>query len=1059
MATQEQNQKITNKEEYDKQYEEKLQNAIKQEEKSFAGFFIKHFRFTYLIIFVLIALGIFSMITLPREAEPEIKVPFIVVTTIYPGATPKDVEDLITKKIEDKIKNLENLNRYTSSSGQGFSSVFVEFTAEADLDESFRKLREKVDDAEPELPKEAESPMVTEINFNDLPIVTYSLVGDYKNEELKNYADRLQEEFENIQNVSEAPIIGGEEREFQIIVDQNKLNQYGTTLSQIISAIQSANFNLPAGDIEVDGFNYNVRIEGKFYDTTNLNDIVITTFNNSPVLIRDLALVIDGFKESDTKSRIGFLNTESKPTISIQIRKKTGGNILNIVKESEDIIANAHANNLIPDDIQVIKTNDNSVFIKNDLKTLGSSGLQTIILITIILYIVLSFRGALITASSVPLAFLASFYFLKAQDMTLNSIVLFSLVLSLGLMVDNAIVIIEGINEYISKHKKSVYEAAILSVWNFKWPVISGTMTTVSAFLPLLLVSGIMGEYMGVIPKTLAVTLLSSLFVALIIIPTLSARFIKKEAGQTHRSKKRHKFIEKNLNKLKEVYAAFLNNILPHQNKRRMLLATVWILFIISVAVPVSGLMKIEMFPRVDIDYFYVNIELPIGSVIEKTDEITAKVEKIISQMPEMENYVTNIGSAMAINPGSSGSSGSYLSSITVNLADSDNRIARSYELAENLREKLKEIQGAKITVDELSGGPPSGAPIEVRIFGDNAGQAAIATDAVKDYFGKIDGVINIKDSIENATGDFTFRIDKQKANYYGLNVATIASTLRNVIYGTKASVVNLSGDDIDITVKYNKDKITNAEDLKNILIPTNRGENIQLKEVAELELEPALLSINHRDGETVVTVSADTTKEADVQKIISNFEKEKVGLNLPENIKIGIGGETEDIEKSFREIFMSLLVAIGLIALILVLQFNSFKQPFIILFALPLALIGVILGLTILGQPFSITAFIGIVSLTGIVVNDSIILIDRINKNIKGGMNFFEGIVDGGLSRMQPIFVTSITTIVGIFPLIFANEMWVGLSLTIICGLSFSTILTLIVVPVYYASICQKEC
>ena len=712
--------------------------------------------------------------------------------------------------------------------------------------------------------------------------------------------------------------------------------------------------------------------------------------------------------------------------------------------------------------MEIVKTNDNSIFIKEDLKTLGSSGLQTVFLITIILMLVLSLRGAIITALSVPLAFLMSFIFLNIQGMTLNSMVLFSLVLSLGLMVDNAIVIIEGINEYVTHHKKSIYKAAILSVWNFKWAITAGTMTTVAAFLPMLLVSGILGEYMSIIPKTVTVTLLSSLFVAIVVIPTLSTRFIKTKSmngeAKHHRNKPRHVFISNKFKNLQNAYVLFMKKTLPDKKRRRRIIAMGWAGFIIAVIIPVSGLMPIEMFPKIDLDYFFVNIELPTGSTLDATKPITWEAEKIIAQTPELSNYVTNIGGSAAMGFGSSGNSGSHLANIVVNLTDKDKREKTSYEIAENIRKKIKHVQGAKITVDELSAGPPTGAPIEVRIFGDSTQELANISDKIINYFQSASGVINIKDSNDVAAGEFTFTIDKQKANYYGLDITTIAGTLRNVIYGTAASEININGDDIDIIVKYDQNKFNNVSDLENILIFNNRGENIPLKQIAQVNLRPSLLSINHRDGKKVVTVSAYLEKDAKLQTVLKNFDDYQKTITLPAGTSIQVGGEAEDIEQSFSELFMSMGLAVILITFILVLQFNSFKQPFIIIFSVPLAFIGVIIGLNLLRQPFSFTAFIGIVSLSGIAVNDSIVLIDRINKNIKNGMEFIEAIIEGGTARMQPIFLTSITTIAGVFPLIFASELWRGLSYAVIFGLMASTVLILIMVPITYAGICRKE-
>ena len=1044
---------------YSENLNKKLEEGFKKESKSVFGFFIRNYRVTYLIIAMIFAMGLYSLFSLPREAEPEVKVPYAVVNTLYLGASPTDVEDLVTNKIEDKINNLENLTKYTSSSSLGLSSVFVEFNAEADLKESFRKLREAVDEVKSELPAEAEDPVVTEIRMSDYPIVTYSLVGNYSDGELKNFADDLSQELEGIKDVSKVNVIGGVVREFQIIVDQTKLANFNISLPQVVSAISGNNFNLPAGDIEIDGFKYNVRVEGRIEEGYDLNNLVIATYQDSPVFLSDIALVKDGYKEKTSQSRIGFPGEAPKNAISLQLYKKVGGNILNIVSDSQAVIDNAFNDSLLPADLIVEKTNDNSVYIKDDINTLGKSALQTFILIALILLLILSLRGAIITALSVPIAFLMSFFFLNIQDMTLNSMVLFSLVLSLGLMVDNSIVIIEGINEYVERHKKSIYKATILSVWNFKWPIIAGTLTTVSAFIPMLLVSGILGEYMSIIPKTITVTLLSSLFVALVIIPTLTHRLIKlKKQGGANRSKKRHIVIESLMQKAYKAYRENLYPILINKKKRIVVVTVSWLLFLAAVSVPAIGLMKIEMFPKVDFDYLYINMELPAGANLEQTNQTAEQVEEYVKNIPELSNYIVGLGFLASSYEGETNSSALHNGNIVVNLVDASKRDRNSYEIAESLRNEIKGIQGAKVTVVEMAAGPPSGAPIEVRIFGDNIADSSLAANKISSILNNIKGVVNVNDSLEDSTGEFTFSLDRQKINYYGLNVMTVASTIRNAIYGTTASSVTIDNEDVDIVVKYDQDTFNNVNDLESILIFTPSGESIQLKQVADLKLEPSLLSINHRDGENIVTVTASLEEGASLQNVLNEFDTNLAQNVLPAGVDIKVGGETEDIQKSFNDLFESMIVAVLLILFILVLQFNSFKQPLIILFSFPLSIIGVIIGLKLLGQPFSITVFIGIVSLAGIVVNDAIVLIDKINKNIKNGMEFFESIIDGGISRMQPIILTSITTIAGVAPLIYANEMWKGLSLTVIFGLAFSTVLNLSIIPVLYAMMCHKR-
>jgi multidrug efflux pump subunit AcrB len=1045
--------------------EEKLsQNfdkAIKQTEKSVAGFFIKKYRITYLFLLIIILSGFYAIFTLPKEAEPEVKVPFAVVSVSYPGASPPDVEELITDKIEEKIKNLDGMKEYSSTSGIGSASISVEFNAEADIDKSIRELKDAVDEAKPELPEDANDPYVSEINFNDMPIVTYSLVGDYNDFELKNFADTLQTAFEQMPDVSKVPIIGGIEREFQIIINQANLAKYNLSLNQIVSALSSSNINIPAGDIDIDGYKYNVRVKGKFENDKDISNVIVTYSNNAPIYIGEIGEVLDTTKEKNTESRIGIGNNNPQNTISLQIYKKTGGNILNIADNAEKTIQDINNQNIFPENLTIIKTNDNSTYIKDDISRLGTSGMQTMVLIILLLFAVLGIRGALITGFSVPIAFLMAFIFIMWQGMTINSMVLFSLVLSLGLMVDNSIIVMEGINEYIHKYNKTTREAALLSVWNYKWAIISGTMTTVAAFLPMLLVSGIMGEYMGILPKTVTATLISSLFVALIIIPALSARFYKKvDKNNNDENKKIHRS-QKIRNKIEDLqihYVNFLKKTLPSKKKRRQIILGAIVLMFLTIMLPVVGIMKVNMFPKVDIDYFAVNIELPIGSTLEKTKEITTKAEGIIREIPELDNYVSSIGSGFSAYAGDSGGSGSHVSSIIVNLVGENNRNRKSYEVADSVRDKLESIQGGNVKLQELSAGPPTGAPFEAKITGTDLNKLSNIAEEVKNILNNIDGLINIKDSLTETSGEFTFTINREKVKYYGLDVNTVAMSIRQAIYGAEATTMNIDGDDIDVTVKYSEESLENINDLKNLLIFSPTVGSVMIQQVADLTIEPSVFGIQHIDGEKVVRITAETTAEADLRKIMSEFSEKSAGLELPEKYKIKTGGETEDIQKSFTEIFMSLFVALFLIMFILIMQFNSFKKPFVILFSLPLAIVGAFFGLTILRLDFSLPAFIGIVSLTGIVVNDSIVLIDRIEKNLSREMDFFEGVIEAGLARTQPIFLTSITTIAGVFPLALSEAMWAGLGFSLIFGLIFSTVLTLVFIPVVYTSLCQKD-
>ncbi|MBU0660962.1 efflux RND transporter permease subunit [Patescibacteria group bacterium] len=1052
---------MTEQEEHivDEHMEKQLETVLTQQSSSWNHFFIKRFRMTYLMMAVIILLGVYAMMTLPKEAEPEVSVPFVMITVPYPGANPVDVEDLIVDEIEEKIKNIDNVKAYNATAGVGYASISVEFEAEADIDKSLADVKDAVDEVAPFLPEDAEEPVVKELNFNDIAIVTYSFVGDYNDVQMREFAQVLQDEFERMPDVSRAPIVGEIMPEYQILVDQNKLDLYGVSLAQVAQAIRLSNMNAPSGDIAIDGYEYSVRVQGKFTRIDDIKDVIVTYVDEAPVYVRDIATIQDGFKEQETSARIGIGQSASKNTVSVQIYKRTGGNILRIVDNAESVIAELEDSAVFPADVSMLKTNDNSVYIKEDISRLGKSGGQTMILIILFLLVVLGLRGSLITGFSVPIAFLIAFIFIMFQGMTINSMVLFSLVLSLGLMVDNSIIVMEGINEYMDKHGKTAKEAAILAVWNYKWPIIAGTMTTVAAFLPMLLVSGIMGEYMSILPKTVSATLLASLFVALVIIPALASRFyVRHDLSK----KKKHPLMKKGREKVeqwKKDYVVALRKILIAKAKRRSIIVSALVLVFVAISLPIVGIMKVEMFPAIDFDYFVVGVTLPTGSSVDKTNARVLEAESIIQSIPELDNYVTTIGAGFSAYAGNSADNGDHTANIMVNLVDKKERDRVSYDIAASVRDELRAIDGADVRVQEMTAGPPTGAPFEARIFGDDLQTLFAVSAEVKRAAGDIDGLINIQDSLDESSGELVFQVDRQKAMYYGLDVSTIANTLRQAIYGVNASTVTVDGEDIDIHVSYTEESIQDADDLGNISLQTQSGQSVMLRQVADVHILPSINEIHHLDGKKVIRITGQLAADGNLRHVMDAFDQYiQQELVLPDGVHIEVGGETEDIQKSFTEIFMSMFVAVFLILFILILQFDSFKKPLIIIFALPLAIVGAFFGLTLLGLAFSLPAFIGLVSLAGIVVNDAIVLIDRIDKNLERRMPFIDGIVEAGLARMQPIFLTSATTIAGIFPLALSEEMWAGLGFSIIFGLLFATGLTLVFIPVLYVSLFQKE-
>ncbi|MBT4764280.1 efflux RND transporter permease subunit [bacterium] len=1051
--------------------------AARKFSNSFFGFFIKNFRFSYIIILAILIAGAISLSQLPREAEPEIVIPIGVVTTIYPGASPNDVEELITDELEKEFKSLDDVKTITSSSGLGVSSVVVEFMAEADYQTSIRKLKDATDTASPNLPDEAEDPIVIEIRNSDFPIITFSLAGDFSQSQLNAYAETIQDELKKISNINKVNIMGKLDTEFSVKINKEKLEGFDIDLNSVVSQIGMLNNNFPIGNVTIDDVKYQIRLEGKISEVQELNTFPIGNINNTVIYLSDVADITEGFKEQNTKSRLSLNGEKANPTISLQVYKKPGGNIISIIEEAKETVKELEETNVLPQNLKVLITGDNAKWVAEDLNRLGNNAIITIVLIFIILTIFMGYKQALIAGLAIPLTFLSAFFWLNMQGQTLNSMVLFSLVLGLGLLVDTAIVIIEGIHHNITDYKLGAYDSALYSVKVFKWPLIAGTMTTVFAFLPMLLVSGVMGEYMGIIPKTVSAVLLSSLFISLTLVPAIAYRSLKWKHDKTFdprsdddnnkccdesKLKSHNTKLLKKITKFKARYEKYLRDLLPNKKKRRKLILTMWLLFAVAMLFPITGILKIEMFPKVDVDYFVINIKAAEGSTLEVTEKIVEDVEAILYGISDVDNFVTSIGTSQSIGTtdffGGGSSNTTHLANITVNLKDSDLRDKVSYVISDEVREKLKQITNADTDIIELGAGPPSGSPVEVRILGDKIEELDSLANQIMEKLKNIEGTQDVKKSLKEASGEFVLTPNKEILGKYGLNSLSLAFRLRQAIYGVDASEISRSGEDIKIRVSYNKEKIKDFIDLNNSLITTPTGVQVPLGILIKEEFKPSFTSINHKDNDRIVYVNSNVENDYTAADIFKELQKEVDVMNLPQGYKISMGGELEDIEKSYREIFYSFIISIILIAGILVLQFNSFRQPFIILFTLPLALIGVFGGLALIRLNFSLPAFIGIVGLSGIVVNDAIILIDRINTNLKNKMPFYEAIIDAGMSRMQPIFLTTITTIAGILPLGLSDEVWAGLAFSIVFGLAIATVLTLVVVPVLFVSLEGKR-
>lgn len=1049
---------------------------------AFWGFFINKWLIAILVIALCVVGGFAALFALPLESDPEVKIPIAIVSTAYPGASPTDIEKLVTDRIEEKLKNLDNLEKITSASSEGISTITVEFDARADLVESIRNLRDEIETIKADLPEDASDPIVTEISISDQPIITASLLSNLPPTEIKKYGEELRDIVEGIPGVSEVVLAGLQNEEVQVLVDIQKLEGYGISISEIVNAISRNHVDFPIGSLLIDDFYYTASLKAQFDSAAELLDLPIASRGDQNIYLRDVAEVREVFAEKTSTAKV-FRVAEGDylDAVTIQVKKKTGGNIVEIADAVKTEVAKFKREKL-PPSVEILITNDWSKFVRQDIRTLGRSALQTIAIIFIVLFLALGRKEALMVGFSIPLIFLLAFIGLSLVGETLNGVVLFSLILSLGLIVDTSIVIMEGIHEGVKEKNLSGRRAALRAIHTFKAPLIAGTLTTIAVFIPMMLMSGVMGEFIKHIPITIIITLFSSLFIAIFILPAIAARVFRNYHRQAQKDRK--PLLEKWIVPLRAWYLVKIRAILSSKRKRRGVVVGMIIAFFAAAALPVFGVLKVQMFPTIDLNFFMVNVELPIGATLEKTARVTEKVEQLIPDLPEVENFVTIVGgSGASFGLHGGGLAATHKAQITINLTEIDTRKIKSYEIAEMLREKVGSIVEAKVEVEELQAGPPTGAPVEVRVSGEDTEQLELVAETIVRAIEKIPGTRDVSSDTKHGTGEFHFRLKRDRLNFYGVDAATIAANLRTAVFGNDSTKILRNGKETPIIVALDfrneecrsdkltqilekRDRVTicrnnpnDVSQIKNLLIATPRG-LVPISELAEVELHPAITIIRHRDTATVVNVRAYVEEGVLATEVVKQLQEQLAShdLPIPENVSLSFGGETEDVTESYWSLFYAMFIGVFLIVLVLVLQFNSFRQPFIIAFTLPLALIGVFSGLALIGRNLSFPGFIGIVALSGIVVNDAIVLVDRINKNIQKGLPKMEAIIVSGGERLQPIILTTITTALGVLPLAFANELWGDLAWSIAFGIVFATVLTLVMVPIFYNALESKK-
>ena len=1088
-----------------------------------------------LLTLIITIMGIWSYIIIPKESFPDIVIPTVVVSTPYAGNSPVDIENLITRPIEKEIKSISGIKDISSMSVQDYSVIVVEFNPEEDVAKALQDVKDAVDQAKSELPTDLDQdPVVSDVDLTELPIMFVNISGDYSISELKNFAEYLEEEIEKLSEVSSADIRGALEREIVIAADIHKMEAMQVSFSDISDAIAAENITMSGGNLLANEFRRSLRVQGEFTDPRQIAEVIVSDENGKMVYVKDVAEVKDTFEEPKSFSRSSLL-----PVLTLDVVKRKGENLLTTAQKVKDIIAKAQQNRF-PDNLTVSVTGDQSKYTKNIVSNLENSIIMGVILVTLVLMFFMGLRNALFVGIAIPLSMFMAFMLLSAIGYSANMMVLFSLILALGMLVDNGIVVVENIYRLMQEGYTPI-RAAKEGVGEVALPIITSTATTLAAFVPLAFWTGMMGEFMKYLPITLIITLASSLFVALVVNPVLTSKYMKIDEKEPNKRKLFiisvillviavifylmriylmgnliavvALFIPFNVHVLQPGVKWFQNKFFPwiekkyfntlsvvlRKNNPYWVLAGTFFLLIASIMLLNVREPKVALFPDNEPNYINVFIEKPIGTDIEATNEFTMQIEKEIMEMVEpydvaVESIIANVGEGSG-DEFSFGGETPNKSKVTVSFVEYEKREGVSTAvLLEKIRDAMAKYPGVQISVDKEENGPPVGKPINIEVTGEEIDKLIALSDRIRSAIeaSNIRGIEELKSDLEVGKPELLIDVNREKARRFGLSTRSVSNELRTALFGFEASKFKDGEDEYPITVRladdfrYDIDALIN----KRVTFRDNSGKirQVPISSVVDVHYSSTYGSINRKNLDRTINLYSNVSEGYNANEIIAELKLLVGGIDIPSGFEVKFTGEQEEQAESSAFLMRALIIAIMSIVLIIVAQFNSIITPLIIMLSVLFSTIGVFLGLVAFNMDFIIIMTgIGIISLAGIVVNNAIVLIDYTNllrSRRRAELNVPEdellpydelvkSIIKGGEVRLRPVMLTAITTVLGLVPLAtgmnfnfitfftqFDPNFYVGgdnaafwgpMAWTVIFGLTFSTFLTLVVVPAMY--------
>ncbi|MBN1482629.1 efflux RND transporter permease subunit [candidate division KSB1 bacterium] len=996
---------------------------------------IQNHQFTLVLVALLFTLGVVSFLTMPRSEDPSVQPAGASVFVIYPGATPADIEELIVDPLETAINEIEDINRLNGSAEDGIGIIGVEFTSGNDPDEKYSEFVQKVNSVRNQLPDDIFSIELLKWSIADVNILQIALLSESESyARLEEEADNLKRKLEKAPGVRRVETHAIPQQEVRIAVKLEKMAAFKISLNQLMGALQAANQNIPGGFLDIDTKRYNIQTSGSYESLNDIKNTIVHAGNGKIVYLKDVADVFFAHEETKYLARVNDV-----PAVFVTVQQKDKTNIFSVMQEVKAQIDKFKEE--LPPTISVEYVFDQSVSVANRLNTFFGNLLQGLVLVGLVVFVAVGYRAAGIVIMVIPFSLLFGIGFIDLSGYGLQQMTIAGLVIALGLLVDNAIVVTENIARFM-RLGYSRFEAAAQGTSQVAWAIVSATVTTVLAFVPMMMMGNVTGDFIRSMPLTVIYTLMASLFLSLTFTPYLSSKFLNVEKSSKRRLRQwMNKFVETH-------YRRTLDRAL---NKPVFFVVLAVVVFLSSFALfPIIG---VSFFPKAEKPQFIIDITTPSGTNLAETDRVAQDVERALGEFDNVRYVVANVGHGnprIYYNVFPQRDRATY-AQIFVQLQEFE--LKDFYDTLHALRERFADYPGAKIEVKEFEQGPHVEAPIAIRLLGDNLEVLETISREVEDMFLSTPGTINVNNPLSTSKTDLYVKINREKAGMLGVPLVEIDKAIRAGMSGlTISRYRDPEGEEFDIVVRLPYKDKARLEDFSKIYITSMTGAAIPLKSVAAIEFKATQKQIDHYNMERTVIITSDVADDFSVDGVTREIVAKVDGYDFPKGYRYSIGGELESREESFGGMLQAIIVALIGIFAVLVLQFKSYNQPLIVFSAIPLAFIGSVLALLITGHSFSFTAFIGLTSLVGIVVNNSIILVDYTNQLRAEGKDVVSALKEAGETRFIPIVLTTATTVGGLLPLtLIGGSLFAPMGWTIIGGLMVSTFLTLVIVPVLY--------